>query len=239
MVRIHYFLLCACSLILATGCQTSGNQPNNWFAGQTTVQPPPAYSMNIPSMNTNSPSNSLTGSSVVVNPNQRAPIPVNQAAGAWTRQGMAAANLRQPINGMVASNSGFVETTGTASTPRVVNSGLTPPSVPVVKTKLTKAVDYASTQIDDSRDLSRLPVNDASTVVAPSGFVGTPRVATLPPGSSNQFSGNLTVPNSVAAPAAQQNFMVNPVLPQSNPQGFQSTPPPTQGGSVPQGWSMR
>ena len=239
MVRIHYFLLCACSLILAAGCQTSGNQPNNWFAGQTTVQPPPAYSMNIPSKNTNSPSNSLTGSSVVVNPNQRAPTPVNQASGGWTRQGMAAANPVQPINGMVASSSGFVETTGSASTPSVVNSGLAPPSVPVAKTTFTKAVDYASTQIDDSRDLSRLPVNDASTVVAPSGFVGTPRVATLPPSSSNQFSGNLTVPNSVAAPATQQNFMVNPVLPEKTQQGFQSATPPAQGGSIPPGWSMK
>ena len=244
MVRIQYFLLLACSLIMATGCQTSGNQANNWFAGQTTVQPPQAYSLNIPSMSPNPQANSVTGSSVMVNPNQRAPMPNNQASGnqtaaAWARQGPVAVNPGQPINGMVASNTGFVETTGTAVNPSVANRGTVAAAVPVVQSTYTKAVDYASTQIDDSRDVSRLPVNDASAVVAPSGFVGTPRIATLPPNTGNQFSGKLAVPNSVGTPVARQNFMVNPVIPQAGQQGFQSSTAPAQGGVAPQGWSLK
>ncbi|MCP4480380.1 MAG: hypothetical protein GY818_20035 [Planctomycetaceae bacterium] len=244
MVRIHYFLLLACSLIMATGCQTSGNQANNWFAGQTTVQPPQAYSLNIPSMSANPQANSVTGSSVIVNPNQRAPMPNNQAIGnqtaaAWARQGAVPVNPGQPINGMAASSTGFVETTGTVVNPATANRGAVAAAVPVVQSTYTKAVDYASTQIDDSRDVSRLPVNDASAVVAPSGFVGTPRIATLPPNSGNQFSGKLSVPNSVGAPAARQNFMVNPVIPQTGQQGFQSTTAPPQGGAAPRGWSLK
>ncbi len=239
MFRIHYLLLFACSLVLSTGCQTSGSQTNSWFAGQTTVQPPQPYSLNIPSMAPNPQANGVTGSSVIVNPNQRAPVPTNQTAGTWARQGMVSPNAGQPVNGMAATNSRFVETTPPASNSGFVNGSFANQSVPVVQSTYTKAVDYASTQIDESRDVSRLPVNDASAVIAPSGFVGTPRVATLPPSSSNQFAGNLSVPNSVGAPAPQNNFMVNPVLPQTNQQGFSATPTAPQGGSVPQGWSMR
>ena len=244
MVRIHYFLLLACSLVMALGCQTSGNQANNWFAGQTTVQPPPAYSINIPSMASNPQANAVTGSSVIVNPNQRAPIPNNQVSGtqtaaAWARQGMAAGTTGQPINGMLVSKTGFVETTGTAVNPAVANRSAVPTAIPVVQSTYTKPVDYASTQVDDSRDVSRLPVNDASAVVAPSGFGVTPRIATLPTNTPNQFSGKLAVPNSVGTPAMQQNFMVNPVIPQAGQQGFPSTTAPPQGAVVPQGWSLK
>ena len=244
MVRIHHFLLLACSLLTAMGCQTSGNQANNWFAGQTTVQPPPAYSIDIPSMASNPQANTVTGSSVMVNPNQRAPIPNNQTSGtqtavAWARQGMAAVKPGPPINGMPASNTGFVETTGTAGSPAVANRSAVPAAIAVVQSTYTKPVDYASTQVDDSRDASRLPVNDASAVVAPSGFSVTPRIATLPSNTPNQFSGKLAVPNSVGAPAPQKNFMVNPVIPQAGQQGFPSTTAPPQGAVVPQGWSLK
>jgi hypothetical protein len=239
MVRIQYFLLLACTLIFASGCQTSGGQSNNWLSGQTTVQPPQAYSLNIPSMASNSQPNTAKGSPALVNPNQRAPVSANQMPGTWTRQGMVTPNVGQPANGVAVANSGFVETTGVVTNPGFVNGGPAKLSVPVLQSTYTKAADYASTQIDESRDDSRLPLNDASAVMAPSGFGGTPRVATLPAGLNNQFAGKLTVPNSVGTSAPNQNFMVNPVLPPANQQGLLATPAAVQGGAPPQGWSMR
>ena len=234
MFRIHYFLLFSCSLVFATGCQTSGNSANNWFAGQTTVRPPQAYNLNIPSMAANPQVDSVPGNSVIVNPSQRAPVPIVQTAGAWNRQGMVSPRVGQQNNGLDGTS--FVETTGTASGSQFVNGALTVQSVPAVQSTYTKAVDYVSTQIDESRDQSRLPVNDASTVIAPSGFVRTPRVATLPPRSDNQFTERIVVPSTVGTPNTTKNFMVNPVIPQTI-QPAVSIPP--QGSSVPQGWSMR
>ena len=234
MFRIHYFLLFSCSLVFATGCQTSSNQANNWFAGQTTLQPPQAYNLNIPSMASNPQANSVTGTSVIVNPSQRAPVPMAQTAGVWNRQGMVSPSVGQQNNGL--DGSGFVETTGTASDSQFVNGALPVQSVPVVQSTYTKAIDYVSTQFDESRDESRLPVNDASTVIAPSGFVKTPRLATLPPTSSNQFTERIVVANTVGTPASQKSFMVNPVIPQTIQPAVSISP---QGGSVPQGWSMR
>jgi hypothetical protein len=234
MYRIHYFLLLSCSLVFATGCQTSGNQANNWFAGQTTVQPPQAYNLNIPSMAANPQADSVTGRSVIVNPSQLAPVPMVQTAGAWNRQGMVSPGVGQQNNGL--DGTGFVETTGTASGSQFVNGALPVQSVPVVQSTYTNSVDYVSTQIDESRDESRLPVNDASAVIAPSGFAGNRRVATLPPRSGNQFSERITVPNTVGSPASRKNFMVNPVIPQTIQPAVSI---PSQRGSVPQGWSMR
>jgi hypothetical protein len=152
---------------------------------------------------------------------------------------MVTPNVGQPANGVAVANSGFVETTGAVTNPGFVNGVPAALSLPVVQSTYTKAADYASTQIDESRDDSRLPVNDASAVMAPSGFGGTPRVATLPAGLNNQFAGKLTVSNRVGTSAPNQNFMVNPVLPPANQQGILATPATAQGSAPPQGWSMR
>ena len=90
MSRIQFMLLLLCLVVLSTGCRGRCNNPcGGWFAGNSTVAPPPTYSLNIPSVANNQPyytPGSAGPNNSTLNPNQRAPTPATQQNGEGWRQ---------------------------------------------------------------------------------------------------------------------------------------------------------
>lgn len=210
MSRIQFMLLAACLVLMTVGCRNRCNSPyGGWFAGNSTVAPPPTYSLNIPtSVANNQPyytPGSVAPNNGTLSPNQRAPTPATpQNQNGWRQSGnLNGANAAPVQNQSVLTNpTTFVETQ-----PNNVNRAGFPGSQQALRTaalpgsgySYTDSSNYRTTQIDERRDATRLPVTDASTVRAPA--------ANFPTGNVLQFQQpNPYYPANYSAPA-QQTFV--------------------------------
>lgn len=181
MSRIQILLLCTCLVVMTSGCRNRCNDPcgGGWFAGNSRVAPPPTYSLNIPSVAKNQPyyTPGSAAPNYTLNPNQNAPTPTNQSG--WRQSGN---QLSNGANGgdaapgdsrsVLTNPTTFVETQ-----PNNINrSGIAgnqptrTAALPGTGQSYRDSANYRTTQIDERRDATRLPVTDASTVRAPAMY---------------------------------------------------------------------
>ena len=189
MARTQLLLLCLCLVAMTTGCRNRCNQPcNGWLAGNSTIAPPPTYSLNIPSVASNQPyyapgNGSGTNNTYTVNPNLRAPTPATgQAPAGWrptnnqlSNGSAAPANESQSV---LQQPTRFVETQSNPQQNPVRTASAGP--LPGSGYSFTNSPNYRTTQTDERSDATRLPVTDASTVRAPARNFPTGGVASNP-----------------------------------------------------------
>ncbi len=189
MFRIQCSLLIACLVTIASGCQSRCNNPNGgWFAGNSRIAPPPTYSLNIPSVANNQPyytPGAAAPTNYSLSPNQSAPIPATQQnQDGWRQSGNQLSNgpdgssgeSRSVLTGpttFVETQPGIVNQAGGQAYQQIPRTAALPGS----GFSYTDSTNYRTTQVDESRDATRLPVTDASTVRAPARFNPTGNVA--------------------------------------------------------------
>lgn len=237
MSRIQILLLLAGLVVVTTGCRSRGNNSNGgWFANST-VAPPPTYSLDIPSLAKNQPyyTPGAAPSNTTLNPNQRAPIPATQQnQDGWRQSG------NQQLNGVNAAPANnrsmgtnptkFVETQPNQLNP-MTNPGNAPrmAALPGSGQSYINSSNYQTTVVDESRDETRLPATDASSVRAPAQFYPTGNAPQYP--QANAYSGSTVMVNGQPTsypgqPTAYQGqpVLVNPAGP-ANP--YPGNSPPT------------
>ena len=163
--------------------------------GSPTIAPPPTYSLNIPSVAGNQPyytpgqaaPNSVLNNNTL-NPNQRAPTPATRQAtqanqNGWRSTDNNLSNNGSNINsgGSQDSNNGrsvlaaptkFVESNSRTNSGTGVNSGsgtrtASAAPLPGSGVSFTNSQNYQTTRVDETRDATRVPLTDATTVRAP------------------------------------------------------------------------
>lgn len=195
MKNKYMALLAVTVLIVSTGCRSRCNSCNGgWFANNPTIAPPPTYSLNIPSVAQNQQPYYTPGPGSGVNPRANAPTPAGSSQ--WRPTGNNGAGTQNQNTGVGNSGNGqtapttFVETSGPRNTGQSVLAGNQQPvrtaALPASGASFTNSQNYQTTQTDETRDRSRLPVTDASTVRAPSRTFPTGNVgsAVYPTGYS-------------------------------------------------------
>jgi hypothetical protein len=183
MSRIQLLLIFACLVVMSVGCCGRCNNPcGGWFAGSSTVAPPPTYSLNIPSVASNQPyytPGSVAPNSYTVNPNLRAPTPAapGQSQNGWrpTNEQLSTGNTNQgESRSVLATPTTFVESRPGGNSNQV-NPQFNQPSLRTASNvplpgsgySYTNSPNYLTTRVDERMDATRLPVTDASTVRAP------------------------------------------------------------------------
>jgi hypothetical protein len=220
MFRFRCSLFIVCLTLMTAGCQSRCNNPcGGWFAGNSRVAPPPTYTLNIPSVaNNNQPyytPSAAAPNNYTLNPNQSAPTPANQQnQNGWRQTGNQQNNGAGASPGerrsVLTTPTTFVETRpninqagfpGNQRAPRTA-------ALPGSGYSYTDSANYRTTQVDESRDATRLPVTDASTVRAPARFFPTGNVAQFQ--QPNQiYPANYSVPNQRTF-VAQNGFNQQP-----------------------------
>ena len=205
MFRIQLLLLVACLILSTAGCQSRcSNGCGGWFAENSTVAPPPTYSLNIPSVAKNQPyytPGAAAPNYNTLNPNQTAPTPAAlQNQNGWRQSGNQLSNGADGNPGegrsVLTSPTTFVENQSNRLNPvRAPGNQQVPQTAALPGTgySYTDSANYRTTQIDESRDATRLPVTDASTVRAPASFFPAGNVAQFQ--QTNPINrGNYSVP---------------------------------------------
>lgn len=205
MSRIQPCLLVACVILLSAGCQSRCNNPyGGWFAGNSTLAPPPTYSLNIPSsVASNQPyytPNQAAPTNRTLNTNQSAPTPASQAGWRATDTNLSngSGGQGQPSS-VLSPQTKFVETQ--ARPGGQVNLNGQPQrfaALPGSGVSFTNSQNYQTTPFDERQDATRLAVTDASAVRAPARNFPTGNVALLQPTYRNPA--NYSVP-------AQQTYV--------------------------------
>jgi hypothetical protein len=148
------------------GCRQCGNGGCCGLLGRSpTVCPPPTYSLQIPSAAQNQPyynggTTTAQQPSHLVQPNGAAPMPVgNQPNSVPNEQWRAVGGNNLSLSPQPQS---VLDTSTAVATPRNYygNGGLS----------FTESTNYRTTSVDETRDQTRLPVTDASSVRAPSSL---------------------------------------------------------------------
>jgi len=179
MTRVQYSLLIACVVMMSVGCRNRCNTPCSpgLFAGNSTLAPPPTYSLNIPSVANNQPyytPGQAAPTNNTLNTNQRAPTPQQQGWRA-ANGNLSNTNTSSPQSGesrsVLTNQTKFVETTAPQNG-NPLNPGNQPPArmaaLPGSGVSFTNSQNFQSTPFDERRDATQMPVSDASGVRAPS-----------------------------------------------------------------------
>ena len=204
-------LLASLFIVFQTGCRSRCNQPcgGGFFATNTTVAPAPTYSMNIPSVAQNQPYYAPNGGPISTT--ARAPIPATGSSTSnsnsnlqWRQQGGTPTNSgstfgvqpTQPSSGtrLVEVNNGI--NNGSSVLVSGIQNNATQP-LPATGTSFTDSRNFATTQIDERLDATRVAATDATQVRATAqNFISArQQVAVNQPQPSQTFA---------ASPAAQQ-----------------------------------
>ncbi len=211
MSRIQIFILACCVLTAMTGCRNRCNNScgNGLFAGASTIPAPPTYSLNIPSVARNQPYYVPGTNSVApVNPNSSAPTPVNSPSlpNRWepkndtTNGASGSTNSGSTGQSVLSAPTTFVESS--PSYPAGYRSASNT-TLPGTGLSYTDSTNYQTTQTDETRDGSRLPVTDASNVRAPAASfpaVNMNRIAQLPQPTAPRYPTTFNSTASVTQP---------------------------------------
>lgn len=216
MSRFHLLVLVVCVLTATTGCRNRCNNTcgNGLFAGSPTIAAPPTYSLNIPSVARNQPYY-VPGTNTVapVNPNTASPTPATSPSlpNRWapkTGNVSGANNATNPGStgqSVLTAPTTFVETSPSnpANYRTAANTGL-----PGTGLSYTDSTNYRTTQVDETRDGTRLPATDASNVRAPA--------SSFPAGNVNRIA-QLPQPTAPRYPTTF-NSTASATQPYTNPQ---------------------
>ena len=210
-------------LMSQTGCRSRCNQScggGGLFAQNTTVAPASTYSLNIPSLAQNRPYTAPNGGPITTT--ARAPVPINtQPTNSsnsnlqWRQRGSGSSGSTfgtqptQPASGtrLVEVNNGINLNTGSsvlAGSPQNIARVAATQPLPATGTSFTDSRNFATTQIDERLDTTRVPVTDATQVRA---------TAQTYIGASQQIAFN--------QPQPTQTFAAQPAIAQ--PQSVYST----------------
>ena len=193
MSRIQLLVIVTFLVAMSVGCCGRCRNPcGGWFAGSSTVAPPPTYSLNIPSVANNQPyytPGSAAPNSYTVNPNLSAPTPAatGQGQNGWRSANDQLSNGRadqEESRSVLATPTTFVESQATVD-PNQANPQFNQPtfrtasSVPLPASgySYSNSPNYLTTRVDERMDSTRLPVIDASTVRAPARNFPTGTIA--------------------------------------------------------------
>jgi len=249
MSRFQLLMLLICAVAMSVGCRN--RCPNQFgsggvFAGGSpTITPPPTYSLNIPSIASNQPyytprqaaPNSVLNNNTL-NTNQRAPTPAtrqatqaNQSGWRSTDNNLSNTNTggsQNPNDGrnVPAAPTKFVESNAPANSGSGTRTASVAP-LPGSGVSFTNSRNYQTTRVDETRDASRLPLTDATTVRAPSRNFPTGTPLTILP--------NNAVPASYNAPI-QQTYVAQNGFNQPRPTGYVASPVIIGGQPFPAGY---
>lgn len=212
----------ACSF---TGCRNRCNNPcgGGLFANNGTIAPAPTYSLNIPSAGQNQPYYRPNGGPISTT--ARAPTPAtnnqnNNSNLQWRRSGEGSGNFgaqqpaAQPQNNPAAGTRLVELNSGVNTGSSVMVGGVQNPSrvatatqpLPATGVSFTDSRNFATTQIDERMDSTRVPVTDATQVRATAQTF----IAAAPTQANPNFAGLRPQQGFNVQP--QQTFAAQPVV---------------------------
>ena len=235
MSRVQMLLLVACLIAVSVGCRNRCYNPygGGLVGNNSRIAPPGTYSLNIPSVANNQPyytPGSAAPNNYTVNPNLRAPTPANRTANqnGWrpvngndlsnanpanqsNQNNQPAPNNAQPRSVLAPTTFVQGQQINNTSARTASNTGL-----PGTGGSFVNSQNYQTTQVDERRDSTRLPVTDASAVRAPA--------RNFPTGNAVQL-----VSQPVNYPAAYQQPIQQTYVAQN---GFYQQAAPVYSGNV-------